>query len=106
MRFKPLAETIEYEYAGGVTCKFTPVIECDSEGKAWPGAVVGYVMEKDGRKTFAVLNPSTGGDGPDVFVYLNETGDPCDEGSVCFLAPLQEAREWEDLLDKTYGGLK
>lgn len=66
------------EWNDGSVCTYEPW----SDGHA-----VGFKCTCNGTVTYIYLNPSGGGDSPDVFVYMGDEGDPGQDGTVCFLAP-------------------
>jgi hypothetical protein len=51
------------------------------------GWAVGYCATVNGVKSYIYLNPSSGGDSPDVFVYAGPHGDPGRDAPQVFVTP-------------------
>jgi len=80
----PCSDSIETgPWNDGSVATFTPVSN---------GYHVGYRCEVNGEVSYVTLNPSTGGDSPDVFVYEGGTGDPIEDNPVCYVGfpPLEK----------------
>lgn len=66
------------EWNDGSVCTYEPW----SDGHA-----VGFKITCNGKVSYIYLNPSSGGDSPDVFVYTGTEGDPSQDSPDCFLTP-------------------
>ena len=50
------------------------------------GWAVGFKVTCNGVEQYVYLNPSGGGDSPDVFVYCGKAGHPAEDDSICFIS--------------------
>ena len=83
-----------------------PIVNGDVTWEPWTnGHAVGFraTNKKTGAVQYVYLNPSGSGDSsPDVFVYMDEFGDPAENPSPeIYLVPFDDAVAWDGVHAQT-----